>query len=292
MRDSAVIDMGSNSVRLLLVQAGSTEQLMETTRLGKGVADRHLQKEPIEKTVQAVERFCALARERGVERIYAFATSAVRDAVNREDLLAPIRERCGISVDVLSGKEEASLAYMGAADGERALVLDIGGGSTELVLGEGTVQRAVSLQAGAVRLRERFDQDRAAATAFLDALLAGQMADFSGAQDAPMRGIGGTITTLAAMEQRLAVYSEEKVNGFCLRAETVRGWLDRLWDLPVAARVFPGLQPSRADIIAHGALILDRCLTAFGRETVCVSTADNLLGYLRLRERREAHPAG
>ena len=166
MRDAAVIDMGSNSVRLLLVQSGRTEQFLETTRLGKGVEARRLQKEPMERTVQAVERFCALARSRGIERIHAFATSAVRDAENRGELLALLRERCGLAVDVLSGEEEADLAYLGAADGARALVLDIGGGSTELVFGEGTVRQAVSLQAGAVRLRERFGQDRAGAQAF------------------------------------------------------------------------------------------------------------------------------
>ena len=104
MRDAAVIDMGSNSVRLLLVQAGRTEQFLETTRLGKGVEARRLQKEPMERTVQAVERFCALARSRGIGRVYAFATSAVRDAENRGELLALLRERCGLAVDVLSGE--------------------------------------------------------------------------------------------------------------------------------------------------------------------------------------------
>ena len=109
MRDAAVIDMGSNSVRLLLVQAGRTEQFLETTRLGKGVEARRLQKEPMERTVQAVERFCALARSRGIGRVYAFATSAVRDAENRGELLALLRERCGLAVDVLSGEEAFTL---------------------------------------------------------------------------------------------------------------------------------------------------------------------------------------
>ena len=190
-------------------------------------------------------------------------------------------------MDVLSGEEEADLAYLGAADGARALVLDIGGGSTELVFGEGAVRQAVSLQVGAVRLRERFGQDRDGAQAFLDERFAAQRAAFAGAQGAPLLGIGGTITTLAAMEQRLDVYCEEKINGFVLRAQDVRAWVDRLWDLPAPARAFPGLEPSRADIIAHGALILDRALAAFARGQVRASTADNLLGYLRLAQRRE-----
>ena len=130
-------------------------------------------------------------------------------------------------------------------------------------------------------------QDRAGAQAFLDERFAAQRAAFAGAQGAPLLGIGGTITTLAAMEQRLDVYCEEKINGFVLRAQDVRAWVDRLWDLPAPARAFPGLEPSRADIIAHGALILDRALAAFARGQVRASTADNLLGYLRLAQRRE-----
>ena len=157
----AVIDIGSNSVRLLLLCGGRARQEMETTRLGAGTAQRRLQPESMARTVEAVARFCAQARAAGAERVLAFATSAVRDAVNREELLRALRARCGLEVDVLSGAEEANLAYLGAAEGRRALVLDIGGGSTELVYGAGAVQRAVSLQAGAVRLKERFMQDRA-----------------------------------------------------------------------------------------------------------------------------------
>lgn len=279
----AVIDIGSNSVRLLLLCGGRARQEMETTRLGAGTAQRRLQPESMARTVEAVARFCAQARAAGAERVLAFATSAVRDAVNREELLQVLRARCGLEVDVLSGAEEANLAYLGAAEGRRALVLDIGGGSTELVYGAGAVQRAVSLQAGAVRLKERFMQDRAAATAFLDEALAAVRPDFAAAAGAELVGVGGTITTLAAMEQRLETYAEEKVHGFCLPAAAVRAWLDRLWDLPPQARAFPGLEARRADIIAHGALILDRALCALERPGVRVSTADNLLGYLRLR---------
>lgn len=280
MAKFAVLDIGSNSVRMLLHTDGQERQLLETTRLGQGVADRLLQPQPVARTVEAIERFCGIAREAGASRVVAFATSAVRDARNREALLAPVRRLCGVEIDVLPGEIEAELAYMGAAGGRRACVIDIGGASTELVAGDGRVARAVSLQAGAVRLKERFGQDRAAAERFLADLYAPQREGFAPWDDAPFLGIGGTLTTLAAMQQRLTAYDEKRVHGYALTHEMALGWVDRLWDLPVQQRAFPGLKPTRADIIAHGALIAERFLACFGREQIVVSTGDNLHGYL------------
>ena len=276
----AVLDIGSNSVRMLLHLDGRETQQLETTRLGQGVADRLLQPQPVARTISAIERFCGEARASGAEKIYAFATSAVRDARNREALLEPVKRLCGVEIDVIPGQIEAELAYMGAAEGRRACVIDIGGASTELVAGEGAVHRAVSLQVGAVRLKERCGQDRAAAEALLTELFEAQKAGFSAWNDAPFWGIGGTLTTLAAMQQELKIYDEKRVHGYVLTHETVRNWVDKLWDLPVEQRVFPGLKPTRADIIAHGALIAERFLAAFERAQIVVSTGDNLHGYL------------
>ena len=244
------------------------------------MADRLLQAQPVARTIAAIERFCGEARASGAETIYAFATSAVRDARNREALLEPVKHLCGVEIDVIPGQIEAELAYMGAAEGRRACVIDIGGASTELVAGEGAVRRAVSLQVGAVRLKERCGQDRAAAEALLTELFEAQKAGFSAWNDAPFWGIGGTLTTLAAMQQELKIYDEKRVHGYALTHETVLDWVDKLWDLPVEQRVFPGLKPTRADIIAHGALIAERFLAAFGRAQIVVSTGDNLHGYL------------
>lgn len=280
MAKLAVIDIGSNSVRLLLHIDGHETQLLETTRLGQGVADCLLQQEPVARTLSAIQRFCGQARAQGAERLYAFATSAVRDARNREVLLESVRRLCGVEIDVLPGEVEAQLAYMGAAQGRRACVIDIGGASTELVAGDGRVNRAVSLQVGAVRLKERCGQDRTAAERFVDRLYTPQRTGFAPWSDAPCLGIGGTLTTLAAMQQELKIYDEKRVHGFALTHEAVSAWVDRLWDLPTEQRVFPGLKPTRADIIAHGALIAERFLHTFGREQIVVSTGDNLHGYL------------
>lgn len=283
MAKYAVLDIGSNSVRMLLHLDGRETQQLETTRLGQGVAGRLLQPQPVARTISAIERFCGEARASGAETIYAFATSAVRDARNREALLEPVKRLCGVEIDVIPGQIEAELAYMGAAEGRRACVIDIGGASTELVAGEGAVRRAVSLQVGAVRLKERCGQDRAAAEALLTELFEAQKAGFSAWHDAPFWGIGGTLTTLAAMQQELKIYDEKRVHGYALTHETVRNWVDKLWELPAEQRVFPGLKPTRADIIAHGALIAERFLAAFERAQIVVSTGDNLHGYLAWR---------
>ena len=228
MAKYAVLDIGSNSVRMLLHLNGRETLELETTRLGQGVADRLLQAQPVARTIEAIGRFCGEARAAGAEEIYAFATSAVRDARNREALLEPVKRLCGVEIDVIPGQIEAELAYMGAAQGRRACVIDIGGASTELVAGDGSVRKAVSLQVGAVRLKERCGQDRAAAEGFLAELFEAQKEGFSAWNDAPFLGIGGTLTTLAAMQQGLKIYDEKRVHGYALTHETVRNWVDKL----------------------------------------------------------------
>lgn len=287
MERIAVIDIGSNSVRLMLCADGKETKTLETTRLGQGVAERMLQPEPVQRTLRAIERFHRMAVDANCDKIYAFATSAVRDALNRDELLGPVKERCGLDIDVIHGQVEAQLAYMGAAQGKRACVIDIGGASTELVAGEGAVERAVSLQVGAVRLKDRCGQDRAAAEAFLNELYTQQKEQFAAYEDAPFLGIGGTITTLAAMQRKMTVYEEKMIDRYVLKHEDMLAWVNLLWDMPVEQRVFPGLKPTRADIIAHGTLILERFMAVFGREEVVVSTGDNLHGYLRWKASEE-----
>ena len=285
MQRIAVIDIGSNSVRLMLCVDGKEVHRLETTRLGQGVAERMLQDEPIARTVEAIGKFHAMATDAGCESIYVFATSAVRDALNRDALLVPIKERFGLDIDVLPGEVEAQLAYMGAAQGKRACVIDIGGASTELVAGDGAVEKAVSLQVGAVRLKDRCGQDRAAAEAFLEELYTAQKTSFAQYVDVPFLGIGGTVTTLAAMQRKMTEYDEKWIHNAVLRHEDMLAWVDKLWDMPVEERDFAGLKPTRRDIIAHGALILERFMAVFGRGEVIVSTGDNLHGYLRWKEK-------
>ena len=277
---AAVIDIGSNSVRMLLKLGQERRQMLVTTRLGQGVDGRMLQSEPVRRTIAAIGQFVETARQNGVEEIYAFATSAVRDAQNREKLTEPVKLLYGIEIDVLPGEKEAELAYLGAAGGEFAGVMDIGGASTELVAGSGSVEKAVSLQTGAVRLREAFGVDRAAAQKHLRALFLPQRETFAAYESAPFFGIGGTITTLSAMEQGIEKYDEKRVDRFALDYACVEKWADKLWDTPVEQRIFPGLSEPRREIIAHGVTILQVFMECFARDRIIVSTGDNLSGYL------------
>lgn len=284
MEKAAVIDIGSNSVRLLMIEDEKQEQLLETTRLGQGVQDRLLQPVPVQRTVEAVERFCMLARSRGIDSIFAFATSAVRDARNPEILLQEVARRTNLRIDVLPGDVEAQLAYLGAACGKRAGVVDIGGASTELVAGHGQVDSAISLQLGAVRLREQIGADRTAAQRLLDDAFATALPQFAPYQHDGWLGIGGTITTLAAMELEMEVYRPQRIDGLELHSKRVLAWVDKLWDQPSDLRIYKGLEPQRADIIAHGALILQRFMAVHGHAAITVSTSDNLMGYLALKK--------
>ncbi len=281
MRDLAVLDIGSNSVRLMLQKDGKQKVYKETTRLGQGSDDRLLQSEPILRTMLALAQFKQMARDHGITEIYAFATSAVRDALNKDALLSPVKENLGIEIDVLPGEVEAELAYLGAAKGQRAMVIDIGGGSTELVAGDKKVLDCISLRAGAVRLKDEFPEDRQGAKAHLLSIFAEQRPRFDAFSSVPLFGIGGTITTLAAMEKEITKYSDDLVDGVELSLDAVRIWADRLWALPPEQRDFPGLGKKRRDIIAHGAEVLLCALEALGRNALIVSGGDNLNGYLK-----------
>lgn len=283
MKDLAVLDIGSNSVRLMLQKDGKQRVVKETTRLGQGADNRLLQKEPLLRTFVALGKFKQMALDEGITEIYAFATSAVRDALNRDELINPVREHLGIAIDVLPGEVEAELAYLGAAKGQRAMVIDIGGGSTELVAGDKQVIDCVSLRVGAVRLKDEFPEDREGAKKHVLSMLSEQKARFANFSSVPLFGIGGTITTLAAMEKRIEKYSDDLVEGVELKHCAMKSWADRLWALPPERREFVGLGKKRRDIIAHGAEVLCCAMEALGRESVVVSGGDNLNGYLKWR---------
>ena len=212
--------------------------MLETTRLGQGVAERMLQPEPVRRTVEAIGMFCRLARETGAEQVFAFATSAVRDARNPEALLGPVWEKYGVKIDILPGEVEAQLAYLGAADGKRACVVDIGGASTELVAGDREVQRAVSLQIGAVRLKDRFGLDRKTAEKELDALFTdqrsvlkyGRMRRFWALRHGHDAGGDGAAHGGLRPTAHQWVWPD---------AERVSTWVDELWPLPAERRVSP-----------------------------------------------------
>lgn len=290
----AVIDIGTNSVRLLLAEYrnGRVERLSKeiaVTRLGEGIAqDPVLRPTAMERTVAAIAGFKVKAEASGAHLIGVFGTSALRGAPNREDFIALTKKECGCHVEVISGAEEATLGFVGAfgMTGGGAL-LDVGGGSTELSVGQsGVLSAAVSVPIGAVRLRDigigpgRIG--KAARQHMLD-VIDGMIAGFDGivTEGGVLTGIGGTATTLASVDLEMKNYDPERIEGYELPLEKVARITDRLSGMTLTQKKqLPGLMPQRADIIAGGMWIVRRVMERKGFESLRVSESDNLEGYL------------
>jgi exopolyphosphatase / guanosine-5'-triphosphate,3'-diphosphate pyrophosphatase len=291
----AVIDVGTNSTRLLVaeVEAGQVrkvERRSTVTRLGRGVdLSGRLAAEAIEEACGAIGGYLAVVRELGVERVETIATSAVRDAENGGAFVAELRERFALTARVLDGEEEARLTYLGASAEEEprvpTLVVDIGGGSTELIIGrEGEISFHTSLQAGVVRHSERHIASDPPRAAELDALAAdvrGLIEVASGEAPDPEAGIAvaGTPTSLAAIDRELEPYDPDRVHGHVLALPAIQRMLSRLATVPLAKRVeVRGLHPDRAPTIVAGVVILVEAMRAFGLEEITVSEHDILYG--------------
>lgn len=291
-----MVDVGTNSTRLLVadVDGGNvTEGARQSrvTRLGRGVdLSGQLAAEAIEDVCAAIADYVSIYGEAGVETVKAIATSAVRDASNGEAFIAELRERFAISAQVLDGEEEARLTYLGATS-ERppevpTLVVDIGGGSTELIVGTGKeIAFHASLQAGVVRHSERHLSSDPPAPAELEALAA----DARGLIESALEGgapaasagiaVAGTPTSLAAIELGLEPYDSERVHGHVLPLPTIQRLLSRLSAAPLEERVeIPGMHPDRAPTIVAGVVILVEVMRAFDLERIEASEHDILYG--------------
>lgn len=296
----AAVDVGSNSVRLLVV-AGDGRRLtrrLTITRLAAGV-DRTgvLDDAALDRTLEAIAAYREVWRGFGVtDRVRVAATSAVRDASDRDRFFGAVRGVAGVDAEVLSGDEEAALAFRGAVgavevgDGPVAVV-DIGGGSTELILGQadGTVTASVSLQLGCVRLAERHlhgDPPTPAEVEVGRALVADQLdhaASLLGARGASLSdartlvAVAGTATTLAALHAGLDAYEEDRIHGTRVPAAALRDLTERLLGMRTAARAALGpMQPGREDVIHAGAVVLEGVVARSGAAEVVVSEADGL----------------
>ena len=273
----AVIDIGSNSVRLLLWADGSFYKKTNTTRLGEGIAlSPRLLPAAIERSAQAVAEFCREAA--GADGIFAFATAAVRRAENGAEFVARVKELCGIDVDVISGEREAELGLFGALEGRDGGIIDVGGASTEVTVGVGgKVVYAVSADIGAVRLRGLCGEDRAA----LEARIADALRVYGEIPRAPMTAVGGTATSLAALEYGVEPYDPACIHGKTLTRAEVLKWADKLLSMPQEERLLlKGMDKRRADILGGAALLLARVMERAGAESIRISERDNLEGYL------------
>jgi len=293
----AVIDIGTNSTRLFIadVADGRVERVERrslVTRLGRGVdLSGQLSSEAIESTCEVIADYVAACGEAGVERTDAIATSAVRDAENGAAFVAELRERFALSARVLDGEEEARLTYLGAtaerASVEPALVIDIGGGSTELIVGTGPeIAFHTSLQAGVVRHTERHIVADPPTTEELEALAADvrSLIEAAIAERPVPRGskgiaVAGTPTSLAAIELELDPYDPERVDGHVLPLPAIQRLLSRLAAAPLRERAeVVGLHPDRAPTIIAGVVILVETMRTFGLAEIEVSEHDILYG--------------
>jgi exopolyphosphatase/guanosine-5'-triphosphate,3'-diphosphate pyrophosphatase len=278
----AAVDLGTNSLRLLVADVaprGSEPQspievLRETriVRLGEGVDERRrLLPEPIARARNVLVDFRLRAEELGAERVLLVATSAVRDAENGEAFLGEIEWSYGFATRLLSGEEEAELTYRGVGRHD-ALVVDVGGGSTELI----GPDIHVSLDVGSVRLTERHLRSDPPSAEELDAAAAFVRSLLPPLVHTCTIGVAGTLTTLAALE--LGGYDPARTHGFGLRRDAVERWTDMLASVPLAQRAFPGLEPARAPVIVGGALIVRELMRHAGLDAIEISERDLLDG--------------
>lgn len=281
----AVIDVGSNSVRLMLWADGKTlYKRVNTTRLGAGIAKNSLLNEDaVERTANAIAGFVREAERAGAEKRFAFATAAVRSAENGGEFCARVRELCGLDVDVVSGEEEALLGLSGALDdGQDGGIVDIGGASTEVCFRKNGVRTfSVSIPLGAVRLYDLCKDDREKLqTEIRPRLTALESVEPFG----KFCAIGGTATTLASVKLGLKQYDASEIQNCVFTAREIGNLTDKLFSLTAEERgKIPGMDPRRADIIAGGALLLSEIMNKISAETVAVSDRDNLEGYLAVR---------
>ena len=289
--------MGTNSTRLLVAdvvdgRVHEIERRSTVTRLGRGVdTSGQLSAEAIEDVCDAVGSYVEEYERHGIERVRAIATSAVRDAENGAMFQAELRERFALDAQILDGAEEARLTYLGACaerpPSPKTLVVDIGGGSTELIVGDGPeVGFYASLQVGTVRHTERHLTHDPPTAAELEALandvqaLIGRGLEGAALAQANVGiGVAGTPTSLAAIEQSLDPYDPELVHGYRLSLESIQRMCSRLAAMPLAERLeVTGLHRGRAPTIVAGIVILIQVMRAFGLSEIEVSEHDILWG--------------
>ena len=296
----AAIDCGTNSIRLLIAEPNGAggltdlERRLEVVRLGQGVdASGAFHADALQRTFAAVDQYAELINKADVpvEKVHFVATSATRDVKNRDSFFAGVKERLGVVPEVISGETEARLSFYGALsrvtpEGEPVLVMDIGGGSTELITGSaaGTLHSGISLDVGSVRVTERFlkqnpvaDDDLAGAAEYVDDLLTGSGVDFSSI--GTWIGVAGTVTTLAGVYLELEHYDRERVHGAVIPLPAIAELLHRLARMTVQEiRALPSMHPGRADVITGGALIEARVAARLSVQDLIVSESDILDG--------------
>lgn len=277
----AAIDCGTNSIRLLIADTDGTAltdvvREMRVVRLGQGVdATGAFAPEALERTFAAIDEYAELITDHGAEHVRFVATSATRDAANRETFFAGVRERLSIDAEVITGEEEAELSFIGATAGlgasvdYPALVMDLGGGSTELVLGTDVVDSAFSMDIGCVRMTERHmhsnppsEQEIVAAVADIDEWYDRACQTVETSQARTLVGVAGTITTVTAAYLDLPAYDPHAIHGAKLEVDRTLDTCQKLAAMTREERAaLPYMHPGRVDVIGAGATVFSRLIT-------------------------------
>ena len=291
----AIIDIGTNSIRLLMAEKDEKGEWkilkkdLRSTRLGEGMTEKAcIGQGGRERSLQAINEFTAAAKLAGDDEIFAYGTSIMRDASNGEEFADEVTAATGVPVRILTGTEEAYYSYIGAAGtpGVLTSVVDIGGGSTEICMGFGSdVGVRHSFHLGCVRCSKQFDTTTARGRAELKkhCFELFRKTDLMESMQNVKRwiGVGGTVTSMAAMLQEMEVYDSSKVQDFVIHQEDVSSMLKKLTAMSYDEKChMKGLMPSRADIIVAGVAILDSLMEYFALSEIVVSDRDLSEGLL------------
>lgn len=295
------IDIGTNSMRLLIAdyknnKIENRKKYINTTRIGQGVdQDGYITKDAMERNLKALKEFSDKCKEEECEKVYCMGTSALRDSKNGQDFVNEAKKLTGIDVKIICGKEESSLGFMGVLEGTEGnkkddiLVIDIGGGSTEFIVGnEEGIKFCKSENVGALRMTEKFittdpitDEEFNAMTIFIEDAISSTLEKVKTMNISKLVGIGGAITSLSAMNQQLEVYSMEKVHGSVVTKKDLEKILQNLKNMTLNdKKALKGLQPKRADIITAGVKILHIIMKNLEFEKIMISEYDNLEGLM------------
>ena len=293
------IDIGTNSMRLLIAEYKegkivNRKKYVNTTRIGQGVdSNGYITNEAIERNINALVEFSNICKEENCKEVYCMGTSALRDSKNKELFIKLAKDKANINVDIISGEKESNLGFMGVLQGvenlEDILVIDIGGGSTEFIIGnKNGIRFAKSENVGALRMTEKFlKQDPINENEFKN------MSDFiyeeikdtlkyiekDGVQK--IVGIGGTITSLSAINQEMESYSMDKIHNSKITLSEIELILQNLKKMTLNdKKTLKGLQPKRADIITAGVEILYTIMKNIEIDEIIVSEYDNLEGLM------------
>lgn len=287
MKRAAIIDIGSNSIKLLVGEGDGTVRTIaeksEVARLGEGLwKSGVLSAAAMERSAEVVARFARQARENGAEKIVGVGTMALRSAGNSGDFVKMVRELCGVEVQIIPGEEEARLSYLAVLSGLSIpdgdmVIFDTGGGSTEFIFGKGTeLTKRFSVNLGAIRITERFFHDDPVKVGSVAEALQEIGAEFAaaGVEGRPLRlvGLGGTVTTMGAVKHKMVKYQPEVIQGSTLTRDDIAQQIKAYSQRTIQQRrELPGMQPKRADVILAGACILQVIIDRFGVDALTIS---------------------